>query len=180
MVRRTAFLSILTALSSVMYTVENFLPFPVPFGRWGFSNSVVLLVSSEVGLLDALIVSSVKSIMGSLFSGRFLSPSFLTGLSGAVSAAVVESLLARFGFGFLGLSLAGSFASNLAQLMVISLLLKSTKTFLLFNVMVGLGMISASVNAFIASRMGGIVFENYSGFFFTKEKGADETPGNRV
>ena len=178
--RKIALLSILTAFSSILYAVENFLPFPVPFGRWGFSNSVVLLVASEIGLLDALIVSSAKSIIGSLFSGRFLSPSFLTGFFGAISAAIVETLLAKLGFGYLGLSFAGSFTNNLVQLIVISLLLGNTKTFLLLTVMVGLGLISASANAFIASKMGGILFENYSSFFFAEEKRVDETLGNRV
>ncbi|PLV60355.1 Gx transporter family protein [Thermotoga sp. KOL6] len=180
MVKRIALLSVLTALSSVLYTAENLLPFPVPFGRWGFSNSVVLFIASEIGFADALIVSSAKSIIGALFSGRFLSPSFLTGFFGAISAATIESLLARFGFGYLGLSLSGASMNNFVQLIVISFILENTKAFSLLPVMMNLGLISATANAFIASKMGGILFENRASFFFTEETAVDETPGNRL
>ncbi|ABQ47251.1 Heptaprenyl diphosphate synthase component I [Thermotoga petrophila RKU-10] len=178
--RRITFLSVLTALSSTFYVLENLLPFPVPFGRWGFSNSVVLMIASEIGFGDALIVASAKSILGALFSGRFLSPSFLTGFFGAVSASLVESFLARFDFGYLSLSAMGSFVNNLVQLIVISFLVGSTKTFLLFPLMVILGLVSGTVNAFLASKMGGIVFENYSRFFFAQKKATDGITGDRV
>jgi len=170
----------MTAVSSVVYVLDSLIPFPVPFGRWGFSNFVVLWLASETGLRDAVTVAALKSMLGSVLTGSFLSVSFFVGFPGSVSAALVESLLATFGFGYVGLSVAGSFVNNFVQLMVVSHLVGTRVVFSIFPMIVALGSVSAVANAFLASRLGGVILENHLSFFFAEKERADEDPGSAI
>ena len=181
MVKRISLLSLLTALSSIMYIVESFIPFPLVFGRWGFSNSVVLLLAVEIGFKEAFLVAAAKSIVGSLLVGRFLSLQFFMGLFGALSAAAIESYMSRFRkFGYLGLSTLGSISNNFVQFLIASFFVKSSLIFGLFPLIITFGIISASANAYIAKKMGGIIVETDFGIFFTKKKRTSFKAGNTV
>ena len=146
---RLSLLGISTALASAIYVLENFIPFPLPVGRWGFSNSVVLYFAT-VSLKDSLIVAAGKSFLGSLFSGRLLSPTFWMGFFGSLSAAVVERGLFKLGFGYIGASLAGSAVNNLVQLLVGSMIVGTIHTVYLFPLLAGMGSLSAVANVYLA------------------------------
>jgi len=181
MVKKISLLSSLTALSSIMYIVESFIPFPLVFGKWGFSNSVVLLLAVEMGLKEASLVAIAKSIVGSLMVGKFLSLQFFMGFFGALSASIVESYMSRFRkFGYLGLSVLGSISNNFTQFLIASFFIKSSLIFALFPLMIVFGIISASANAYIAKKLGGIIVETDLGVLFTKKKRTPFKTGNTV
>ena len=71
---KISYIAILTALSVCVYYVESFLPLPVaiPGARWGFSNFPLLLsVVTDVGLTNTLYIALLKTLLGSILSGRF-------------------------------------------------------------------------------------------------------------
>ena len=72
--KKISYIAILTALASAVYYVESFLPLPVaiPGARWGFSNFPLLLsVVTDVGLTNTLYIALLKTLLGSILSGRF-------------------------------------------------------------------------------------------------------------
>ncbi len=144
-----SFLGILISLASAIYALESFIPFPLPAGRWGFSNSIVLF-SATVSLKSALIVSAGKSILGSVIVGRIMSPTFWMGFFGSIGAALVERTLYKLGFGYLGMSLAGSTVNNILQMLFGAVLIKSKGIFFLLPMFLMMGSISAVVNVYIA------------------------------
>ena len=146
---KISLLGILIALSSAIYALESFIPFPLPVGRWGFSNSLVLF-SATLSLKSALIVSAGKSILGSISVGRIMSPTFWMGFFGSIGAAVVERALYRMKFGYIGMSLSGSIVNNVVQMFFGAVMIKSKEIFLLLPLFLVMGSISAIANVYIA------------------------------
>ena len=144
-----ALLGISVSLATVMYILENFIPFPLPVGRWGFSNSMVLYYAT-VSLKGSLIIASGKSVLGSLFSGRLMSPTFMMGFFGSLSAAVIERALFKLGFGYIGMSLAGSAVNNLVQVLIGAMIVKNKMVISIFPIFLIFGSISAVSNVYIA------------------------------
>ncbi len=142
-------LGILISLSSAIYVLETFIPFPLPVGRWGFSNSLVLF-SATLSMKSALVVSAGKSILGSLLSGRIMSPPFWMGFLGSIGAAIVERLLYETRFGYIGMSLAGSAVNNVIQMAVGALIIKSYGIFSLLPLFLAIGSVSAVANVYMA------------------------------
>ncbi|PNR94364.1 heptaprenyl diphosphate synthase [Petrotoga sp. HWH.PT.55.6.1] len=160
MVKRTktiSYIAILTALASAIYYVESFLPMPVsvPGARWGFSNFPLLLsVVSGISVTNTLYIALLKTILGSILSGRFLSPMFWMGLGGSLASALFMSLSFKITnkFGILGISEIGAFFSNTVQLIIASLfIVKSPDIFWYFPYMLFFGILTAFINATIVN-----------------------------
>ncbi len=152
MVKLTKF-ALMVSISSVLYVLEGLIPFPVPGGKWGLSNFLVLQLSYYNNVKSALLLASMKSIVGGLISGSFFTPGFFMGFFGALTAAVAQRIvsLTRI-FGILGVSLVGMISNNLVQFLVGSLLIKSRAIFSLLPIVMLLGSMSAIVNAYLAQR----------------------------
>lgn len=156
----------LIALGSVLYLLESFIPFPlpVPGGRWGFSNLVLLIALAELPLKDLLALAAGKSVIGSLLAGRLGTPGFVMGFSGIIfSCLIMWALYKTRVFGFVGISLAGAACNNFFQLLIAALLIvKSGQIMLFYPYMVLLGTVSALINAYIAhevvQRLGGYLW----------------------
>jgi len=145
-----ALTAVLIAVASGIYYVESLIPFPLPVGRWGFSNSVVLFYAANFPMKFPLIVAAGKAIIGALLSGRIFSPPFFMGFFGSIAAAIVESALFRLKFGYTGASLAGSAVNNLVQMLVGAFLIKSKYIFSFLPMFLIIGSVSALANAYIA------------------------------
>ncbi len=143
--------ALFTALSSVLYVLESFLPFPVPGGKWGLSNFLVLYLAVNEGLKSSIQLAFSKSILGSILSGSIFSPGFFMGFFGSISSAVIQSLLAKFPFlSYVIISFFGMITNNLIQFVVGSYLVGSQAIFVLLPLVLALGSISAFVNAYLA------------------------------
>ncbi|NLI98594.1 Gx transporter family protein [bacterium] len=139
-------LALLAGLSAALYTVENLIPLPIPWLRIGIGNVGVLLALYVLTPLDGFFVLLIKIIIGSLLSGRFLSPFFLFALGAGVPSywimAGMKKLLGRV-FGPVGISVIGAVAHNLLQLAVAYfLLMNSLKLLYLIPVLVLIGTLS--------------------------------------
>ena len=145
-----AFTAVFIAAASGIYFLEGFIPFPLPVGRWGFSNSVVLFYAANFPLKLSLTVAAGKTLIGALFSGRIFSPPFFMGLFGSIAAALVETLLFKIKLGYVGASLAGSAVNNTVQMLVGAILIKSHFIFSFLPLFIVVGSISALANAYIA------------------------------
>jgi len=70
-------LGVMVAISSVVYVLEGLIPFPVPGGKWGFSNFLVLYLSFFSGITNGLVLALSKSLLGSILSVPYSLPDFL-------------------------------------------------------------------------------------------------------
>ena len=77
--RNMTVISILVALASVLHAVETLIPVPyvAPGAKLGLANVVALYAVIILGLPQALTVSFLRAVLGSLLSGTFLAPGFI-------------------------------------------------------------------------------------------------------
>ncbi len=152
---------LMIAVSSVVYVVEGVVPFPVPGGKWGFSNFLVLYLSVFSGFSDAVLLAISKSLLGSILSGSIFTPGFFMGFFGSISAAITQSIFSKFGFfGIFGISLIGMISNNIVQFFIGSILIGSQAIYVLLPLVMTLGTFSALANAYLATQTKKIIVEN--------------------
>jgi heptaprenyl diphosphate synthase len=120
-------LALLISGAAVLHVVESWIPMPlpVPGAKLGLANVVTLAVVLRFGLREAIIVSAMRSFLGALLGGTFLTVGFFLSFSGAVVSALTMGALYRAlgsRIGATGLSLLGAVTHNVTQLLVASLL----------------------------------------------------------
>ncbi|MGI6081921.1 MAG: Gx transporter family protein [Limnochordia bacterium] len=121
--QRTARLGLLLSLAAVLHVIEAQLPsvFFLPGARLGLANLVSVLVICVWGWREGLLVTVLRQVLGGLFTGALLGPSFWFGLVGGMMSVLVMGSLVVAAQGALPtvlVSMAGAVAHNLGQLMV--------------------------------------------------------------
>ncbi|MCK4333198.1 Gx transporter family protein [candidate division WOR-3 bacterium] len=142
-------LALLAGLSVALYTVENLIPLPIPWLRIGVGNIGVLLALYILSPLDGFFVLLIKVVIGSLLSGRFLSPFFLFALGAGIPSywimVATKKLFGRW-FGPVGVSVAGAVSHNIFQLAIAYLIVvQSVTIFYLTPILVVLGTVAGAL-----------------------------------
>ncbi len=149
-----ALISSLASLGSVIYFLESFVPFPLPFGRWGLSNLVVLIAVVLYDWRTVLAVSLLKSVISALITGQLFSIVSLMSVAGSTAAAASEYIAYRTSvFGLVGVSVLGSVVNNITQSIVGAMSIKSWSFLLILPQMLILGIPGAVLNAYLAERV---------------------------
>lgn len=152
--RKLARISSLASLGSVIYFLETFIPFPLPFGRWGLSNLVVLIAVVLYDWQTVFAVSLLKSVVSALITGQLFSIVSLMSIAGSITAAACEYITFRTSiFGLTGVSVLGSVANNVAQSIVGAVSIKSWSFLLVLPHMLILGVPGAVLNAYLTERV---------------------------
>ena len=118
-------LSILVAIAATLQVAESLVPKPLPWLRLGLANGVTLLVLARAGAGSALLVASVRVILGGLVLGTFGTPSFALSAAGSAAAWLVMAAAWKAlapPLSILGVSVLGSAAHVSAQLAALALL----------------------------------------------------------
>ncbi len=122
--RRLVYISFLVATGLLLHFVEGMIgqiSTMIPGVKLGLANIVTLVTLVLLGPGDAVWVAALRALLGSLFSGRFLSlgfyMSFFGGLMSAIVMGVAYVLLPGF-FSLFGISVLGAVAHNLTQLLI--------------------------------------------------------------
>jgi heptaprenyl diphosphate synthase len=142
-------LGLLAGLSVALYVVENLIPMPLPWLRLGLGNIGVLLALYILSPVDGFFVLLLKIIIGSLLSGRFLSPFFLFALGAGIPSywimVAVKKMAGRW-FGPIAVSVTGAVSHNLFQLTIAYLIVvRSVAVFYLTPLLVILATLSGTV-----------------------------------
>jgi heptaprenyl diphosphate synthase len=144
--RRTEIVTLLAATALFLSSIEYIIPKPLPFLRLGIANlpillSLYLLRTREVILLLILKIVAQAFIYGTLFSYIFL----FSCAGGIASGLVMIGLhgIMRRRITLVGISAAGAFASNMAQLGVASVFIWGPEVFLLAPPFLLVGTVSA-------------------------------------
>lgn len=155
---RIVLLAMFVVMSSIIYVIEVYIPVPIPLPgfKWGFSNSIVLIVLLVFGSKEAFSVAVLKSFLGSLLAGRLFSPVFFIGFTGGIAGIITMIVfLKKFRNGVILTSIYGSFINNIFQLTVSYLFfIKSEFVFVYLPYVSVIGFAAAILNVYIA--IGGI------------------------
>lgn len=111
--KRLVSMALLVALGVILHRVEALLPLPTPWIKLGLANIMTLLALVYLGFRDALLVTGLRIVLGSLIGGTFLGPTFFLSLGGGIAAILVMAPVYRRGagpFSLAGVSIAGAYA----------------------------------------------------------------------
>jgi len=109
------------AAAIALSVVEAAIPTPLPGVKPGLANIITLVVLARYGWRDAVWVSLLRVVAGSLLIGQFLAPGFFLSLAGALASLAALGfalhLPARW-FGPVSQSLIAAFTHIAGQLVV--------------------------------------------------------------
>jgi len=156
--------ALLVASAAVLQVAESFIPYPVPGVRIGLANMVTLIALVRLGRGEAVRISLLRTVIGSVVLGTFLSPTFILSFSGALASALAMAGLdfvsekTPLRFSLIGISVAGSVSHILAQVVVVYLLFIRTSAVLsllpwLALIAVGTGLLTGIIALQAARRM---------------------------
>ena len=145
------------AAAIVLTVAEAAIPLPLPGVKPGLANIVTLVVLARWGWREAVWVSLLRVLAGSLLLGQFFAPGFFLSLSGALASLLVLGLAmhlpARW-FGPVSHSILAAFAHIGAQLVVARLwLVPHDGVFYLVPVFALAAVAFGLVNGLVASRL---------------------------
>ena len=145
------------AAAIVLTVAEAAIPLPLPGVKPGLANIVTLVVLARWGWREAVWVSLLRVLAGSLLLGQFLAPGFFLSLSGALASLVSLGLAVRLParwFGPVSHSILAAFAHIGAQLVVARLwLVPHDGVFYLTPVFALAAVVFGLLNGLIAARL---------------------------
>ncbi len=124
-IRKLAYFSALLAVALVIWIVEDFLPRPAPWMKYGFSYIAILLGMTALGKKYGIALGISRTVVGSIILGKLLSPAFILSICATLAATAVMALLltGRGKFvSLIGISIAGAFTHLATQIFVAGIL----------------------------------------------------------
>jgi heptaprenyl diphosphate synthase len=151
-------IALLSAYALALHGFESLLPTPIPWLRLGLANIITLTALLLYGIRAAVMITLIRVILSSLFTGTFLGPAFILSLGGGITSTLamgfVLSIAPRL-FSTVGLSLIGALFHNITQLfLAYFLFIQRIEAILLISpVIVFLGTITGTVNGVISDLL---------------------------
>ncbi|MGL5414041.1 MAG: Gx transporter family protein [Clostridium sp.] len=138
-------MSLLISLSLILFTVERAIPapLPVPGGKIGLSNLIIMISIYTLSPKDSFIVLSLKIVLSCIFGGGL--STFLYSFTGGLlsfSSAILLKICLKDKVSLVGVSVASAFFHNLGQILVASLILESSSIFLYLPLLGILGILT--------------------------------------
>jgi heptaprenyl diphosphate synthase len=156
--RRMVWLSLLLCLGLVIYVVEaTYLgTAPVPGAKLGLTNLVTLLILFYFGWKESFANVILRTLLGSLITGTFMTPAFFFSLTGALVSCAVMVLVFYILYGrfsLVGVSLSGATFHNFAQLVLAAFLVKQAAVFLQFPLLLLFAIVAGTFNGIVANLL---------------------------
>lgn len=155
--QKLVYFSFLTTLAAALGLLEAMLPnpFPLPGIKLGLANIVTLLVIYVFGLKEGLAISILRVLFVSFLSGTFLSVAFFLSLSGGILSALVMAVMKIYvhDFSIIGISIAGSVAHNVGQLLTASFLIQTGYIFFYLPVLLLAALPTGLLTGYIAGLL---------------------------
>lgn len=151
-------IALLAAYALALHGFESLLPTPIPWLRLGLANIITLATLVLYGLRPAIMVTLIRVVLASLFTGTFLGPAFVLSLGGGISSTLVMGLmmstLPRL-FSIIGISIIGALVHNIAQLLLAYFLFigRIEAILLISPLIVFLGTLTGAVNGAVSDLL---------------------------
>ena len=141
--QRITRIALLTALSLILFILEGFLPLPlpVPGAKLGLAAIVTLIALYTMSTRDAALMLTLRIVLASAFGGG-LAPMPYSLAGGAASFAAMALLKRYTQLSIVGISAAGGFLHNMAQLLVAAAVLETTALFVYAPVLGAVGILT--------------------------------------
>jgi heptaprenyl diphosphate synthase len=153
-IRRTLFISLLSSMAVIFFIVESAVPNPLPWLRFGLANIVVIAAIVLYGIKDGLMVSFLRTMVGSIVLGTFLGPGFWLSLFGGLASALAMGLMYRFlssAFSLIGISIVGAYTHSLIQMVLVyTFLIHRREIFYLLPIILFFSLTTGFVNGLAA------------------------------
>lgn len=151
-------IALLSAYALALHGFESMVPMPIPWMKVGLANIIGLTTFILFGFRAAMMVTLIRVIIASLFTGSFLGPGFILSMGGGVSSVIAMgavSSLQRGLFGPVGLSLVGALFHNLTQLVLAyALFIRKIEPMLIIApFLILIGAVMGLVNGFISDLL---------------------------
>lgn len=149
---KLVYLGLLTAQSLALFVFEGLIPMPflAPGAKLGLANLItVIALYTLPRARDVLIVLIVRVLLATMFGGG---PTiFIYSMSGALISFTAMCALKKSGrFGILGVSAAGGFCHNLAQLAVASAVISTSGLWLYLPILGPMGLLTGLLIGWIS------------------------------
>ena len=86
-------MAIMVALGVILHRLEALLPLPSPWIKLGLANLMTLVALVFLGFKEAVIVTFLRVVLGSILGGTFLGPTFFLSLAGGIAAILIMGML---------------------------------------------------------------------------------------
>jgi heptaprenyl diphosphate synthase len=127
--KKIASLSVLVAVSLILFMVESLIPplFPIaPYVKIGLSNSILIFVLIVYGEKESLIFMLIKNLLGCLILGNWYA--FPFNISGSFFSLIIMMLLYKYCFpkiSIISISIAGAIISNITRTAVGAIIMQT-------------------------------------------------------
>lgn len=144
-------LSLLLAISVGLYAFEALYipPLPIPGAKLGLTNIVTIVLLFLYGWRESMLNVLLRTVLGSMVTGTFLTPAFVYSLAGATASGIAMAVVFELWLGplsFFGISLVGAVVHNMAQLAVATFVLAHWAVWLQAPYLILLGVTSGAIN----------------------------------
>jgi heptaprenyl diphosphate synthase len=154
---RVKIMALLVAVASILQSVEGAILLPVLWMvRVGLANSMTILAILLLSPKDGVMVAVLRSILGAVIMGTFLTPTFFLSLCGATASALVMGFFYKynFGLGLVGVSILGAITSNLVKLSIASIfLVQHMGLFFILPILMLSSLVSGGINGVVVLRL---------------------------
>ena len=150
-------MAIMVALGVILHRLEALLPLPSPWIKLGLANLMTLVALVFLGFKEAVIVTFLRIILGSILGGTFLGPTFFLSLVGGIAAILIMGMLYRIGkkhISLIGISIFGAYTHTLAtSLCVYYFLIRESSFFTLLPFFFSLALLTGILTGSIANTL---------------------------
>ncbi len=148
-------IALLSAFAIGIHSIENLLPSPLPWLRFGLANIITLITLFILGFRAAFTVTLIRTFVSSLINGTFPGPAYIMSLGGGIAATIsmwlIIYLIPQL-FSAVGISVIGAFFHNIIQLFIAYfLLIQRMEPIILISPFIILtGTIAGAINGIVA------------------------------
>ncbi|NLP46871.1 MAG: Gx transporter family protein [Epulopiscium sp.] len=158
-------LSLFTAMAIGIYVIEAQIPVPIPIPavKLGLANIISLVVLMMMGWKEALVVTLLRVILGSIFSGNL--PAFLFSIVGALLSNISMIFLYQYGREYISIysiSVIGALFHNIGQLIVAAFIIQNVKIYLYAPILLVSGLITGLFVGIAAQ----FIYKHFKKLFF--------------
>jgi heptaprenyl diphosphate synthase len=151
-------IALLSAYALALHGFESLIPMPIPWLRIGLANIITITAFILLGFRAALMVTLVRVVVASIFTGSFLGPGFMLSMGGGIASILAMGIVFYIVpglFGPVGLSLIGALFHNLSQIFLAYVLfIRRIEPILLITpILILIGTITGLVNGLAADLL---------------------------
>lgn len=150
----------MVAQALVLNIIENFIPVPIPVPgiKLGLANIVTLVTILIFGLKEAILVVILRTLLAQLLVGNL--STFLYSIIGGLLSAVIMYIVYNYFnkyFSLVGVSVFGSVAHNIGQLLVAALVINNFLIFSYFPILMLSAIAMGIFTGFASNFLSGLI-----------------------